>query len=320
MNPNPHMHAFGMDSVRANQNFKSLTTGRQLSAEWFQARRGMVTASKIGAFLGFCETDAAKALGLHGRTWTTALDDAYQDLLSSKASRADDICMQWGREHEANMLAMLLAPTPDARKMFQSVLGLRSGDFIMEVHECGLLPMQLPASYPPMGASPDALVVFKQRTDGQVLGVMPVECKAPCPFKEDRSAGQNLWVYVPEQAGWESIPAPYFAQCQLEMLATGSKVMVLMQYLPSGTKVFRVDLVPDWCQQMGQFVERFHQEGVFRSASPAQAVQQHLKIIRAQATRPAYEGFLRLTKACCEKIKRVADLPSLKGPDDVMFR
>ena len=40
---------------------------------------------------------------------------------------------------------------------------------------------------------------------------------------------------------WLAVPAPYFAQCQLVMLATNTMQTLLLQYLPTGTKVFKVD-------------------------------------------------------------------------------
>ena len=88
-----------------------------------------------------------------------------------------------------------------------------------------------------MGASPDAMLVFRQ-ADGKELGRLAVECKAPCPFKPK---GNNTWTFLPGIAGWQAVPAPYFAQCQLVMLATNTMQTLLLQYLPTGTKVFKVD-------------------------------------------------------------------------------
>ena len=50
----------------------------------------------------------------------------------------------------------------------------------------GLSQQQL-ASLPPMGASPDAMLVGRRANGAEIF--MPVECKAPCPFQHSNGAG-----------------------------------------------------------------------------------------------------------------------------------
>ena len=79
----------------------------------------------------------------------------------------------------------------------------------------GLSQQQL-AALPPMGASPDAMLVGRDVNDAEIL--MPVECKAPCPFQHCNGAGEATWVNVPSTSSWSTVPAHYYAQCQMTML------------------------------------------------------------------------------------------------------
>ena len=163
--------------------------------------------------------------------------------------------MQWSRAHKANPLLTLLEP------------GSRSSiikDFIaIKLRECSLVMVdvsKLPptvtrgisqqqlASLPPMGASPDAMLVGRDASGAEIL--MPVECKAPCPFQHCNGAGEATWVYVPSTSSWSTIPAHYYAQCQMTLLATGCDNMLLMRYMPAFTTAYQILRDDDWANAL----------------------------------------------------------------------
>ena len=47
-------------------------------------------------------------------------------------------------------------------------------------------------------------------------------------------------MYVPNTSSWSTIPAHYYAQCQMTMLATGCDSMLLMRYLPEITTAYQI--------------------------------------------------------------------------------
>ena len=147
---------------------------------------------------------------------------------SIKCDCPASIPMRWGRAHEANPLLTLLEPGHRS-----SITIIKDLDAI-KLRECSLvmvdvaklppsvtrgLSQQQLASLHPMGASPDAMLVGSDASGAEIL--MPVECKAPCPFQHSNGAGEATWVYVPNTSSWSTIPAHYYAQCQMTMLATG---------------------------------------------------------------------------------------------------
>jgi hypothetical protein len=102
---------------------------------------------------------------------------------------------------------------------------------------------------PPMGASPDAMLIGVDEHGQETR--MPVECKAPCPFKHNIGAGEHAaeWTYVASTSReWKVIPAHHYAQCQMTMLATGCDRMLLMVYTPQTTSSYLVQRHDTWAQ------------------------------------------------------------------------
>ncbi len=73
--------------------------------------------------------------------------------------------MLWGKQHEPNMLALLLEDQQ-----------------VMEVHECGFKPAYW------------SLTRCLRTMQGATVAV---ECKAPCPSNENKGPGQESWKYLP---------------------------------------------------------------------------------------------------------------------------
>ena len=99
-----------------------------------------------------------------------------------------------------------------------------------------------------MGASPDAMLVGRDASGAEIL--MPVECKAPCPFQHCNGAGEATWAYVPSTSSWSTIPAHYYAQCQMTLLATGCDNMLLMRYMPAFTTAYQILRDDEWANAL----------------------------------------------------------------------
>ena len=139
----------------------------------------------MAALAGFFSVDGSKALG--GRCDPTTEISALDQLKNVGIfTPIDTVPMQWGRAHDVSSLPTSITS--------------------------GLTPMQL-RHLPPMGASPDAMLIGLD-ADGKELK-MPVECKAPCPFKHNTGPGQDAaeWTYVETGGEWSTMPAHHYAQC-----------------------------------------------------------------------------------------------------------
>lgn len=95
----------------------------QLSPEWFEARRGLVTASLAAACLGLDPY--------------TSRQKAWRTILETEPDRQENGAMRWGSEHEA-----------EARAYYEAEAGLFVETTGLWVHD----------DYPWLGASPDGLV------------------------------------------------------------------------------------------------------------------------------------------------------------------
>ena len=160
---------------------------------------------------------------------------------------------------------------------------------------------------PRMGASPDAML-WCQAPDGSIKWI-PVECKAPCPFQHSNGPGDATWAYQPQFAGWDAIPAPYFAPCQLILLATDCPEMLLMQYLPATTKVYLVQRDDAWATAMLGWLQVVNMR-ILRTG----AVGGMAELIREH--QGGYDVLLGLTKAGCSSVRLVAQLDSYNATSD----
>jgi hypothetical protein len=135
---------------------------RQRTPIWFAARTNVVTASRLGQVLGFCEVSAQQTLCLkkadHQRTVA-----CFQHLIHCQSHSEPTIAMQWGTVHEANCQALLLMHHTSI-----SHLGAYSHVQLQERGLCLIDAAALPqevirecelASLPKLGASPDGLLV-----------------------------------------------------------------------------------------------------------------------------------------------------------------
>ncbi len=94
----------------------------------------------------------------------------------------------------------------------------------MEVHECGFIKVRSKSALP-IRASPDAFIKTMQGA------IVAVECKVPCPLNENKGPGQETWTYLPDQAGYDKVPAAWYAQCQVMLFACQVKEFWLLEYL-----------------------------------------------------------------------------------------
>jgi hypothetical protein len=141
----------------------------QLSPVWHAVRKGRLTASRFGVFLGFMGSKAAKALKPDGAKKGYTVHHAntellYKDLmgLACSTQMQPTLPMQWGSLHEPNCRSLIRSCTT-----LRSLKGMQAVQYA-EVMEHGLRPLKPPAhpSLPVLGASPDDILSL-QFTDGR---------------------------------------------------------------------------------------------------------------------------------------------------------
>jgi len=88
--------------------------------------------------------------------------------------------------------------------------------------------------------------------------MIPLECKAPCPFKLYSGPGENRWKYDSHKSWEQVVPASYFAQSQLIMPPSQAEAMLLGQYTPHTTIFDRVQSNVGWAAEMLQFMQLIH--------------------------------------------------------------
>ncbi len=207
---------------------------------------------------GFFEEKAAKVLGL-SKIWSKhgSMAAAWAEITDGIVkTQEESVPMLWGKQHEPNMLAMLLEDQQ-----------------VMEVHECGFISNTSTSLH--IGASPDALLKTRQGA------TVAVECKAPCPFKENKGSGQESWTYLPGKAGYDYVPAAWYAQCQVTMLACQREKCWLLEYLLEKTKMYIVHANQAWQDGMLDLVkELVHQRGGDLSSSQEQRWLSFLKLTK----------------------------------------
>ena len=320
--PNITLLAFSDHHVSGHLMYRPLppNVAKQLSPEWFVARHGHVTASRLSALFGFYK-DAATvtSLGLSS-SWRRddAAQEASEEIISSVATlHASSIPMEWGRAHEGNMLLSFLEGPAKDLPMFK--------DYSIQVQECSFIQVdvnKLPSSIisglptnllPPMGASPDGMLLCSARDGSGRKMQLPIECKAACPFHVDTgpSAG-GAWKYEPQFGAWGQgrVPPPYYAQCQMTMLATECSQMVLMQYLPQTTTIYLVERDDAWAWTM------LHLLGINMSVLLPKRPAGLSALLALPQGAQGFQRLLRLTKEGAARVRELAKVDSINNGVD----
>ena len=199
---------------------------RQGSEQWFDARRGRLTASRFADVLGF-RGQGFRIPAL--REWMDGINgDDYQVAMRAEKRLADapprDSGSQWGHTHERSALATYLT----------AFLLPRCPDAVLS--ETGFWPIDLEHAYGrlEMGASPDALLEGGE----ELFGPGGVVLEVKCPYGGGNPKAQSK-IY-PRQ-----IP-----QLQGAMLATERSQCHLISWSPNGCSVFVVEANPSYQEAM----------------------------------------------------------------------
>jgi hypothetical protein len=207
--------------------------------------------------------------------------------------------MEWGRNHEGNMLLSCLEGPAKDLPMFKG--------YSIQVQECSFIPVdvsKLPSSIingishllsllPPMGASPDGMLSCSSRDGSGRTMQIPIECKAACPFHVETGPSEGAWKYEPLFGAWGPgrVPTPYYAQCQMTLLATGCSKMVLMQYLPRTTTIYLVERDDAWAR-----VVLMHLIGINTTVLRPKSPEGLSALLAMQGGAQIFQALLRLTK------------------------
>jgi putative phage-type endonuclease len=181
---------------------------KQLSQEWFDARKGRITGSSVGAILGFAPYASQEDI----------LRRMVRDYHGTPSEFEGNVATQWGSANE------------DTAKGFY------------ELEECVRVKPASFVMHPDikwLGASPDGYI-------GE-HGIVEIKC----PFglrKQD----------VPQ---FKSINEQdhYYAQIQIQLYCTGRKWCDFYQWVPSGSKLERVEFSKPYIDVILPKLEAFYQ-------------------------------------------------------------
>jgi hypothetical protein len=274
---------------------------QQRSPAWHIVRRGLVTASVISQLLGFFHPGCREALG--GDAAGHSVDDAAAGIaygcLGVVAAPTDSpsvapyatLAMQWGANHEPNGLMALLSSLDlvAAQLLPQGGTGIAQ----LRLEECGLslfdqsmlpAPLRLLA-LPKLGASLDGMLTIA----GQKLAAVEVKC--PFPFVDDHRAG--YYKYIGRKAR-KFLPARVFAQCQFQMLVTGTSACVLVEWHVTDARATIMKTDCAWCEAALRALSACWQHATAHKSLPpfgTWAVDESKELCQ----------LLALTKAACRK-------------------
>ncbi len=234
--------------------------------------------------------------------------------LPTQAPQQQTPAMAWGLAHEPNMLGALLQSTTDIPMLARYAK--------VGVVECGLVfvnSAQLSAgvmagmersNLPAIAASPDAMVECFD-SNGTVVGVLAAELKAPFPFVHNTAGNGGNYSYVGSNTAFSTVPAAYYAQCQVTMLATATSSCMLMQYTVEKTKVYMVWHDEAWCNEMLQLLVLLKGPWMAHMVGEADVAE---PLVLDRLGR-----FASTTRDKCMAITVMAGVPSINGTDGKLF-
>ncbi|GLC57754.1 hypothetical protein PLESTB_001261100 [Pleodorina starrii] len=293
----------------------------QGSPIWHAARRGRVTGSTLGAYLGFGEPHAAKYLGvpsyLSGREQIIAV---HRNLVGGddRPQQQDEgsPCLEWGHRHEPNSLYTVLTQLRKVPGFEQVSL---SSCFILEQ---GFLPCAAQEGAPPLGASLDGLLVV-QLPGGQQPKRVALEFKSQFPYakprgKENDAAG--AYTFAPYKRVPERLPAVHYAQVQLSMYATQTTQCLYLQYTVEETFIRLVEYDAEWLRvAVGVGAQGELDGGVAGSIWRKYFSKGVLPPVDYGLEEGMYTRLLELTREGCSRASVLAKVESIKGPDRRKF-
>jgi len=215
----------------------------QKSDEWLALRRGRITASGVYELMksgrGKNEVLGVTAMSYLMKRFASGLVDYEPDIKS--------VAMEWGNIHEAN-----------ARDAYVEKLRKIFGDH-MDVEEIGFATVK---GYEELaGSSPDGVVIqYLEDADNIVTGCIEIKC----PFDSSVHVETLLNKAIPKY-----YQDKYYAQCQMNILTTGTQWCDFISYDPRMTNpdhrlvIVRIkrdeDFIADLTMRLGLAQELFNE-------------------------------------------------------------
>lgn len=235
----------------------------QRTNEWFELRKGRLTASKFAKALGLYESTTASILGMKTFANHDALTQVVRELALSPEESTETFSeiqkyhMAWGEQHENNAVHCYL-------HHHKQHIVEETGIWLLEEHTDNLPYNELKQVFadsklqhhfdyisliPKIGASPDGLIHYGQRSP---KADSVLEIKAPTPFELCTDTKTVRW-----KENWQSkckpythIPVYYIPQIQVQMLVTGIKKCEFFAWTVSGARKYTVHYNPEYCALM----------------------------------------------------------------------
>ena len=126
-------------------------------------------------------------------------------------------------------------------------------------------------------------------------------------------SAEGVWKYEPQFGAWGQgrVPPPYYAQCQMTMLATECSQMVLMQYLPQTTTIYLVERDDAWAKLM-----MVHLLGINTAVLRPKAPAGLTVLLAVPQVAQLFQNLLRLTKEGAARVRELAKVDSINNGVD----
>jgi len=258
----------------------------QNSVVWNALRQRVhFSASSIGSALGFYEPSASKVLGIRNQSrvnhiaaltaWMNARNPKKS--VSIKHSTQSKLAMNWGSNHEVNVIL-------DTLKLFPDLIIREIGFVVVSKNQIVI------------GASPDGLMID---VDGEtVLGV--VEVKSRCGYRQLKGGEWEWWPVQPA----EYVDVSYYAQVQIQMECCNVNTAVLVSHVignvnsvhpKSKMNVYRILRCEKWIHLACEILNDFYTCFVITGVPPP---------VDYFYDNNTYIEFLNLTKSNLENIQK----------------
>ena len=215
----------------------------QKSTAWLKVRQGKITAS------GVCDL-MTSGRGKDELLGSTAMKYLMERFASGLVDYEPDItsaAMEWGNIHEA-----------DARDLYEQYIRDITGNDHIEVIELGFVPVD--GFEDIAGSSPDGVVYDYIGDEREPMGCIEIKCPFNSVMHTDTLLNKKIPDYYQKK---------YYAQCQMNMLTTGTTWCDFISYDPRMTNpkhrlvVLRIDrddnFIEDLLMRLGKAKEIFEQ-------------------------------------------------------------
>lgn len=202
---------------------------KQGTKEWLELRRGKITASGVSDLM----KSGRKKDEVFGVTAQKYIMERYASGLVDSEPEITSAAMQWGKDHEDEARDLYIA----------NVVSKNKNNRVEEIGFCHLKGFETIA-----GSSPDGLVIdYNKKDDELIVGCIEIKCPYTSMMHVETLINKDFPATYKDK---------YYAQCQMNMLTTGTQWCDFISYDPRMKNknqrlvVVRVELDLEFCNDL----------------------------------------------------------------------